>query len=51
MGVDAGAPLGVDQFDGLRHRIGKFPAMVQRLEAKVGPVQVGVLRTSFRRHL
>lgn len=42
--VDAGAPLGVDQFDGLRHRVGIFPAMVQRFEAKVGPDQVGILR-------
>jgi hypothetical protein len=36
--VDAGPAFGIDQFDGLRHCVGIFAAVVQRLEAKARPV-------------
>jgi hypothetical protein len=32
--VNAGATLGIDEFDGLGHRVGMFAAVIQRLEPK-----------------
>jgi hypothetical protein len=34
--VDAGTALGVDQLDSLRHGVGIFAAVLQRLEAQAG---------------
>ena len=47
--VDAGAALSIDQFDGLRHRVGIFPAVFHGFEAQAGTVQVRVLRVFVRR--
>ena len=44
-------PLGVDQLDRLRHRVGIFPAVLHRFEAQAGAVHVRVLRTLVGRHL
>jgi hypothetical protein len=34
--VDAGAALGIDQFDGLRHGVGIFPAVLHGFEVQAG---------------
>ena len=44
---DEGATFGVDQFDGLRHCVGIFPAMLHGLEAQARPVQVRGLADAF----
>jgi len=49
--VNAVPARGIDQLDGLGHRIGVFAAVIQRLEAKASPVHMRVLRAFFRRHL
>jgi hypothetical protein len=36
--VDAGAALGMDQLDGLRHGVGIFPAVLHGFEAQAGAV-------------
>jgi len=41
--VHARAALAVDELDSFGHRAGVFPAVIQRLEAKTGPVHVWVL--------
>jgi hypothetical protein len=47
--VDAGAALSIDQFDGLRYRVGIFSAVLHGFEAQAGTVQVRVLRVFVRR--
>ena len=44
-------PLGVDQLDRLRHRVGIFPAVLHSFEAQAGAVQMWVLRAFVGRHL
>jgi len=45
--VDAGAAFSIDQFDGLRHCVGIFPAVLLRFEAKARAVHARVLRPLF----
>jgi len=40
----SGAAFGIDQFDSLRHCVGTFTAVTQRLEPEARPVQLEVLR-------
>jgi hypothetical protein len=47
--VDAGAALSIDQFDGLRYRVGIFSAVLHGFEAQACTVQVRVLRVFVRR--
>jgi len=49
--IDGGPALGVDQVDGLWHRVRIFPAVLHGLEAQASPVHVRVLRALVRRHL
>jgi len=45
--VNARAALDVDELDSLEHRVGVFPAVIERLEPKTAAVQVRILRTFF----
>ena len=49
--VNAGAALGVDELDRLRHGVGLFPAVLHGFKAQTGAVHMRVLRALVGRHL